>query len=130
FELDADREAPLQLRDEIGWLGDMERAGRDEQDVVGPHHAVLRVHGRAFDDREDVALDAFAAYIGTMAPFASRDLVDLVDEDDAGLLDALDRRARAALHVDQLLLYLVRQVFERLGHLHAATPGLVLKQPG
>ena len=47
LELDPDREAALQLRNQIRRLRDVERAGRDEQDVIGPHHPVLRVDGRA-----------------------------------------------------------------------------------
>src|SRR6266536_5831667 len=34
LELDADRESPLELGDEVGHLRDVERAGRDEEDVV------------------------------------------------------------------------------------------------
>ena len=90
LELDADRKAPLQLGNQIGRLRHVERAGGDEQDVIGAHHAVARVDRRAFDDRQDVALHAFAADVGAVAALAPGDLVDLVDEDDAGLLDALD----------------------------------------
>ena len=35
-------------------------AGGDEEDVVAPDVAVPRLHGRALDDRQEVALDAFA----------------------------------------------------------------------
>jgi hypothetical protein len=35
-ELDADREAALQLRNQIRRLRHVERAGGDEQDVIGP----------------------------------------------------------------------------------------------
>ena len=90
LELHADREAALELRNQIRRLGYVERAGGDEQDVVGAHHAVLGVDRGALDDGQDVALDAFAADIGPVAALAPGDLVDLVDEDDAGLLDALD----------------------------------------
>ena len=94
LELDADREAALQLRNQVRRLRDVERAGGDEQDVIGADHAVLGVDGGAFDDRQDVALHALAADVRAVAAFAAGDLVDLVDEDDAGLLDALDRDAR------------------------------------
>ena len=97
LELDADREAALQLGDQVGRLRHVERAGGDEQDVIGAHHAVLGVDGRAFDDRQDVALHALAADVGAVAALAAGDLVDLVDEDDAGLLDALDGGARRPL---------------------------------
>ena len=69
-ELDADREAPLQLRDQVGRLGQVERAARDEQDVVGLDHAVLGRDGRAFDQRQQVALHALARDVGAVR-FAS-----------------------------------------------------------
>ena len=106
----------------------MERAGRDEQDVIGLHHPVLRVDRRPLDDRQDVALHAFAADVGTVAPFPPRDLVDLVEEDDARLLHALDRGAGDAVHVDQLLLLFLQQRLERLGHRHAALPRASLEE--
>ena len=90
LELDADREAALQLGNQIRRLRHVKRAGGDEQDVIGPHHAVLGVDRGAFDDRQDVALHALAAHVRPVTAFAAGDLVDLVDEDDAGLLDALD----------------------------------------
>ena len=105
LELDADRKAALQLGDQIRRLRHVERAGGDEQDVIGAHHAVLGVDGGAFDDRQDVALHALAADFRAVAALAAGDLVDLVDEDDAGLLDALDRGVGDRVHVDQLLLF-------------------------
>ena len=108
----------------------MKRARGDEQDVIGPNHPVLRIHRRAFDDRENVALHALAADVGPVRALASRDLVDFVDEDDAGLLDPLDRGARNAVHVDQLLLFFLREIFERFRHLHLAPLGLALKEAG
>ena len=47
LELDADREAPLELRNQVRRLRHVERAGGDEEDVIGPHHAVLGRHGGA-----------------------------------------------------------------------------------
>ena len=40
-ELDADRKTALQLGDQIRRLRHVKRAGGDEQDVIGAHHAVL-----------------------------------------------------------------------------------------
>ena len=96
LELDADREAALELRDQVGGFRDVERARRDEEDVVGAHHPVLGIHRRTLDDRQDVALHALAADVGAVAALAAGDLVDLVDEDDARLLHALDGGARHA----------------------------------
>ena len=42
-ELDADRKAALQLRDQVRRFAGVKRAGRDEQDVVGLDRAVLRL---------------------------------------------------------------------------------------
>src|SRR5262249_37696502 len=113
---------------QIRRLRDVKRTGGDEEDVIGLHHPVLGVDRRSFDDGQDVALHAFAADVGTVAPFAAGDLVDLVDEDDARLLDALDGGAGHAVHVDQLLLFLLLEVLERLGHLQLPPFGLALKE--
>ena len=116
FELHPDREAPLKFRNQVGRLGHVKGAGGNEQDVIGLHHPVFRIDRRPFDDREDVALDTLAADIRTMAAFAAGHLVDLVDEDDPRLLDAVDGGARHGLHVDQLRLFFLREHLERLGH--------------
>src|SRR6267143_1230081 len=49
-ELDPDREASLELRDQVRGLGDVECAGGDEEDVVGADDPVLRRHRRPLDD--------------------------------------------------------------------------------
>src|SRR5881296_3367673 len=81
-ELDADRKASLELRDEVRGLRDVEGAGRDEQDVVGAHDPVLGRDGRALHDGEQVPLDALARDIGAVARLPPGDLVELVEEDD------------------------------------------------
>ena len=68
IELDPDRETALQFGDQVGGFAHVERAGRDEQDVVGVDRPVLRVDGAPFDDREDVALDALARDVGPPRP--------------------------------------------------------------
>ena len=112
LQLHADGEAALQLGNQVAGLGDVERAGGDEQDVIGAHHAVAGVDGRAFDDRQNVALHAFAGDVGAVAAFAPGDLVDFVEEDDAGLFHALDGHARDLIHIDEPLLFFLDQVFE------------------
>ena len=82
FQFDADRQAALQLGEQVAGLGDMERAGRDEQDMVGLHRAVFGGDRGPLDQGQQVALDAFAADAAA-AHVADRDLVDLVEEDDA-----------------------------------------------
>jgi hypothetical protein len=70
-QLHADRQTALQFRQQVGRLGDVKRARRDEQDVVGLHRPVFGRDRRAFDQRQQVALHAFAADAGAIAPSAA-----------------------------------------------------------
>ena len=72
------------------------------------HRAVLGGDGRALDQRQQVALHALAADVGADALRRARDLVDLVEEDDAVVLD----RRRCASRDD---LVLVEQLVALLG---------------
>jgi hypothetical protein len=83
FQLHPDRQAALQFRQHVGRLGHVEGPGGDEEDVVGLHRAAFGRNGRAFNQRQQVALHAFAADIGAAALRFGGDLVDLVEEDDA-----------------------------------------------
>jgi len=88
----ADRQTPLQLGNEIRRFRQVERARRDEQHVIGLDHAVLGRHGRAFDERQKIALHALPRRRSAPCkPFAGGDLVDLVDEHDAVLLGRSER---------------------------------------
>ncbi len=120
-ELHPDREAPLQLGDEVRRLGDVEGAGGDEQHVVGGDRAVPGVHRRALDERQQVALHPLAGHVGTGAAGAARrrDLVDLVEEDDAGLLGPGDRLALDLARVDEALDLLALEHRARLRDRHA-----------
>jgi len=130
LQLDADGEAALQLWDQVARLRDVEGAGGDEEDVVGRDHAVLGIHRRALDDGQDVALHAFARDVGTVAALAPGDLVDLVEEDDAGVFDALDGEPGDLVHVDQALLFFLDEVVESLGYLHLALLGALAEEAG
>ena len=98
-----DGQAPLQLRQEVGGLRHMERAGRDEKNMIGLHRPVFRADRRPFDERQKIALHALAADIGADALRARADLVDLVEEDDAVVLDRLDRFLNDLLIVEKLV---------------------------
>ena len=82
FQLDADRQAALQFREQVARLGNVERARCNEQDVVGLHRAIFGRDRRPLDQRQKVTLDAFTAD-RPAADVADRDLVDLVEEYDA-----------------------------------------------
>ena len=96
----------------------MECARGHEQDVIGAHHAIARVHSGAFDDGEDVALYTFARDIGAVPAFAPGNLVDFVEKHDAGVFHAIDGGAGDLVHVDQALLLFLDQIFEGFVHLH------------
>ena len=120
IELDADRKAALQLGNQVRRLRHVERAGGDEQDVIGLHHAVLGADGAAFDQRQQVALHAFARHVGAVRFLAARDLVDLVDEHDAVLLRVAQRAQLQLFLVDHLRRFFVGEQLERLAHLDLA----------
>src|SRR5437667_1138187 len=117
-ELDADREASLELGDEVRGLGDVEGAGRDEEDVVGAHDPVLGRDRRTLHDGEQVPLDALAGDVGAVARLAPGDLVELVEEDDPRVLGPSDRLGHDLLHVDELLRLLLDEKAPGLGDPH------------
>ena len=95
----------------------MERAGGDEEHVIGLHRTVLGVDRAPFHQRQEIALHAAARDVGTVRlPRGKRHLVDLVDEDDAVGLHPLQRLAHHRLAVDQLLRLFLREQPPRLGH--------------
>ena len=114
LQLDADRQAALKLRQEVGGLGDVERARGDEQDVIRLHRPVFGRDRRAFDQRQQVALHAFAGNAGAHAAVAGGDLVDLVEEDDAVILGRLERLAHDLVLVEQLVGLVVDQDARRI----------------
>ena len=112
----------------------MKRARRDEENVIGADVAVARLDGGALHHGEQVALHALARDIGSGGVPLAGDLVDLVDEDDAVILDPVERLVHGLVHVHQLAQLLILQNASRLGdlgaaallllgqHVHAATP--------
>ena len=98
----------------------MEGAAGDEQDVVGADHAVLGRHRRPFDERQQVALHALARDIGAVRIAARGDLVDLVEEDDAVLLDVAHGVELHFLVIDQLAGLFVDEQLARLADLQLA----------
>ena len=125
LQLDANRKAALKFGDEVAGLRDVECSGGDEQDVIRSNETVACVDCGAFDDGENVALDTFATDVGAVAGLAAGDLVHFVEEDDAAPLHAIESGTRHLVHVDQLLLFFLDQIFERFGDAHLALAGRV-----
>src|SRR5579872_96693 len=113
LEFDANRQASLQLRQQVRGLGDMKRAGRDEQDMIGFHRAVLGRNRRAFDQRQQVALHALARYFAADAAIPHADLVYLVQEDDAVAFDRRDRLEHELIAIQQLVRFFIDENFVR-----------------
>ena len=88
--------------------------------MVGLDHAIFRVHGRAFDQRQQIALHAGARDVGAAMLGARSDLVDLVQEHDAVLFDVLDRLLLHLVFIDELGGFLVDQDLHRVLDLHLA----------
>src|SRR5947209_16654983 len=108
----------------------MESSGGNEQDVIGAHHAVATADRGAFDDGQDVALHALAGDVWPVAALASGYLIDFVQEDDARLFYALDRRARDLVHIDEALLFFLNQIFKSLADLHLPLLGALAEDVG
>ena len=112
--------AALQLGQEVRGLGHVERARRDEEDVVRLHRAVLGLHGGAFHDGKQVSLHALARDVGASSTVVlGGDLVHLIEKDDAGLLGALDGLGVQGVRVDEFVRFFLSEVLEGFGHLHA-----------
>src|SRR6267142_397491 len=130
LQFDANGQAALKFRNQIGRLGDVERTGSDEKNMVRSNHTVAGVDGRAFDDRQNVALHAFARDIGAVAGFAAGNLVDLVDKNNSHLLGALHGHPRDLIHVEQFVLLFLDQILKRVGHAHFAFLLLLAEHAG
>src|SRR6266851_5248286 len=60
LQLYANGQPPLKLGNQVGRLGHVKRARRDEENVISANHPVARVDGRSLNDWKNVALHAFA----------------------------------------------------------------------
>ena len=97
----------------------MEGAGSNEEDVVGFDRTILGLHDAAFDDRQNVALYAFAGNAGAAAVHIRfGDLVDLVDKDDAVVFRQRDGFLCHEVFVDELFRFLFGENVPRFGDGH------------
>ena len=119
LQFDPDRQAPLQFGQHVARLGDVERAAGDEQHVVGLHRAVLGGYGGPLDQRQQIALHAFAADRAA-AHIADRDLVDFIDEHDAVGFGIGQRDAGDVVLVHPLFGFFLDQLVPRIGHFQLA----------
>ena len=93
----------------------MERARRDKQHMVRSHRPVFGRHGGAFDQRQQIALHAFARH-RTAAHIGHRDLVDLVQKHDPVGFRIRQRHPRDIVGVHPLFGFFIHQPVPRFGH--------------
>ena len=96
--------------------------------MVGLHRPVFGADRGAFDQRQKIALHAFAADIGADALRAGADLVDLVEEHDAVVLDVADRLLHGRVVVDQLVGLFRHQDIEAVAHGDATRLGALAER--
>jgi len=73
-------------------------------------------------------LNAFTRNIRIARRFPTRDLIDLVEKDNSGVLGLLNCRSRDLLHVGEPFLFIADQVNQRLAEFHFSPHGLCRKQ--
>ena len=98
--------------------------------MIRMHHAVFRVHGRAFDNRQQIALHAFARHVRPGFGFASGDFVNFIQKNNPGLFDALQRLRDHFVHVQQLLRLFLFENAPRFRDFQLALLRLRWKQAG
>src|SRR5688572_18322131 len=129
-QLDANRESSLKLGNQVRWLGRVKSTRSDKKNMVGFDHAVFGVDGRAFDDRQEIPLHALARHIGALHRLAAGDFVDLVEKDDARLLDPAHRFAGHLVHIDQATRFFLGQDFHGFGNLYRLLFGFLGQHVG
>src|SRR5689334_9874891 len=81
----------------------MECTRCNKKDVFGADRSLACRHGRSFDYRKQVALYTLPRDVRSSALFRfPGHLIDLVDEDDTGVLYPLDRFACDSILIDEL----------------------------
>ena len=84
---------------------------------------MLGRNGRAFDQRQQVTLHAFAGYVSGPRAVAHADLVDFIEEDDSVVLDGLHGFLRDLLAVEQLVALFIDKDLVGVGDRQAARLG-------
>lgn len=106
LQFDRDGETPLQFGDEVFHLGNVKGARRDKENKIRLNGAVFRHDRAALHDGKDISLHALARHVRAALVGFARDLVDLVDEDDALFLGAGKRLGVEAVLIDEFFAFL------------------------
>ena len=109
----------MQFRQQVRWLGHVEGARGNEQDVVGLDRTMLGRDRGAFNQWQKIALHALAADVGPLAFGACADLVDLVEKHDAAVFDSVNGILDDLFLIEELVAFLRQQDIVTGLHVHA-----------
>ena len=107
LQFNANGKAPLQLRNQIAGLAQVERARSHKQYVVCLDHPVFGGHGRPLDQRQQIPLYALPRDLSPTAFAARSDFVDFVDKHNAVLLQQMQGLALDIVFIDKFGGFLV-----------------------
>ena len=88
--------------------------------MISFNHAVFGADRTAFDQGQQIALHTFTRDVRAVGVGTPRDLVDLVQEHNAVLLEVVERTGADVFLVDELARLFFEQHLARMGDLHAA----------
>ena len=91
----------------------MERTGRNEQNVFCFNRTVFRGYRSTFNDRQNVALNAFAGNVGTGHFIITSNFIELVNEHDAFLFCQFNGSSLYGIHIKELLAFFLNKNFTR-----------------
>jgi len=101
--------------------------------MVRLHHAVLRVYGRSFNERQQVSLHAFARNIRALSAGTASNFIEFVEEHDAMLFRCLQCLGLELFLIHHLRGFFVGQMAKCFFNLEfaslAAVTAEVLKHP-
>src|SRR5579885_1281169 len=96
--------------------------------MVGLDRPVFGADGGTLDQGQEIALHALTGDVGADPLGARADLVDLIDEHDAVVLDALDRFLNDRVVVDQLVALFAHENVKGVAHGDAARLGALAER--
>src|SRR5689334_22317399 len=98
----------------------MKSPGSDEENVLSADHSIFGINVCPFDYWKQVSLHAFAGNFGAGAGFPAGDLVDLIQENDPGLLSLFQSLSGDLLHVDERFLFVAEKSGACVAEFHGA----------
>ena len=109
----ANRKTTLKLRRKIAGFDAVKSACGDKKHMLRREESVARADRRAFNNRQEVALDAHSRNVGLFC-LGADNLVDLVNKDDAQILGKLHSAFTNLILVKEFVEFVVKEDPARL----------------